>query len=99
MPAATEDRRIAVIKALAHPTRLKIAESLAKHPLCVSEIHDLIGSDLSTVSKHLTLMREAGWLACEKKGLHIHYRLACDCLDEFLRCVDTLATSNNCCQS
>jgi len=99
MPAAATDRRIAVIKALAHPTRLKIAESLTRKSLCVSEIHALIGGDLSTVSKHLTLMREAGWLACDKKGLHIHYRLACDCLDEFLRCVDTLASSsNNCCK-
>jgi ArsR family transcriptional regulator len=98
MPAATEDRRIAVIKALAHPTRLKIAEALAKKPLCVSEIHALVGGDLSTVSKHLTLMREAGWLAGEKHGLHIHYRLACDCLDEFLRCIDILATSNTCCK-
>lgn len=97
MPAAT-DRRTAVIKALAHPTRLKIAEALSKSPLCVSEIHQLIGGDLSTVSKHLTLMREAGWLACEKHGLHIHYRLACDCLDDFLRCVDVLASSSTCCK-
>ncbi len=98
MPAATEDRRIAVIKALAHPTRLKIAEALAPKALCVSEIHALIGGDLSTVSKHLTLMREAGWLSCEKQGVHIHYRLACNCLDEFLRCVDTLANSSTCCK-
>lgn len=97
MPAATEDRRIAVIKALAHPTRLKIAEALAANPLCVSEIHTLTGGDLSTVSKHLTLMREAGWLSSEKHGLHIHYRLACDCLDDFLRCVDTLASKSHCC--
>ena len=99
MPAAAaNDRRIAVIKALAHPTRLKIAEALSRGSLCFSEIHDLIGGDLSTVSKHLTLMREAGWLCCEKNGLHIHYRLACDCLNEFLRCVDLLATSSTCCK-
>jgi ArsR family transcriptional regulator len=99
MPIAATDRRIAVIKALAHPTRLKIAENLSSRSLCVSEIHTLIGGDLSTVSKHLTLMRESGWLACEKRGQHIHYRLACDCLDDFLRCVDSLASSSNCCPS
>ncbi|MEP4078135.1 ArsR/SmtB family transcription factor [Haloferula sp.] len=99
MPAAALDKRIAVIKALAHPTRLKIAESLSSGSLCVSEIHELVGGDLSTVSKHLTLMREAGWLSCEKCGLHIHYQLACNCLDEFIRCIDTLASSKNCCPS
>ena len=38
-----------------------------------------------------TLMREAGVLNCEKRGLNIYYSLACDCLGEFLRCVDKLA--------
>ncbi len=100
MPATrpATDRRIAVIKALAHPTRLSIAQALAEGPMVVGEIHALAGGDLSTVSKHLSLMRQAGWLACEKKGLHIHYRLACDCLDDFLRCVDSLAGSGpDCC--
>ena len=89
MPVAT-DTRVAAIKALAHPTRLLIAEALAAGPLCVSEIHALTDADLSTISKHLTLMREAGWLACEKSGPHIHYRLACGCLPTFLRCIDSI---------
>jgi ArsR family transcriptional regulator len=96
MPVAT-DNRVAAIKALAHPTRLMIAEALASGPLCVSEIHALTDADLSTVSKHLTLMREAGWLACEKQGLHIHYRLACDCLPTFLRCIDSIGCSSTSC--
>lgn len=90
--------RVTVIKALAHPTRLQIAELLGKGPCCVSDIQAQVGGDLSTVSKHLTIMRQAGWLTSEKKGLHIHYRLSCICLDEFLRCVDILATNpNQCC--
>ena len=92
------DARVSAIKALAHPTRLRIAEALAAGPLCVSEIHALTEADLSTVSKHLSLMREAGWLSCEKQGQHIHYRLACECLDTFLRCVDSLGCGDaNCC--
>ncbi|MBK1826657.1 ArsR/SmtB family transcription factor [Haloferula rosea] len=98
MPATTQDPRVAAIKALAHPTRLRIAEALASGPLCVSEIHALTDADLSTVSKHLTLMRKAGWLACEKDGLHIHYRLACECLPTFLSCIDSIACDDsNCC--
>jgi len=91
MPAALLDR-VAVIKALAHPTRLRLAEALAERPRCAGELRDLIGADFSTVSKHLALMREAGWIESDKRGLHVHYRLACHCLPDFLRCIDSLAT-------
>jgi ArsR family transcriptional regulator len=92
MPASkTTAKRSAVIKALAHPSRLLIAEALMAGELCVCDLKDLVGADMSTVSKHLTLMREAGVLVCEKRGLNIYYRLACDCLGDFLRCVDQLA--------
>ncbi|MCH7227927.1 ArsR/SmtB family transcription factor [Haloferula sp. A504] len=98
MSVLNTDRRVAVIKALAHPARLRIAEALASGERCVTELQALVGGDLSTVSKHLTLMREAGWVACEKHGQHVHYRLACDCLATFLHCIDSLAgDDSNCC--
>jgi DNA-binding transcriptional ArsR family regulator len=87
----TCEDRATVIKALGHPSRLLIAESLMKGERCVCDLKDLVGADMSTVSKHLTLMREAGVLNCEKRGLNIYYSLACDCLGDFLRCVDRLA--------
>ena len=90
--------RVSVIKALAHPTRLHIAEILSDGPVCVSDIQAKAGSDLSTISKHLSIMRDAGWLSSQKQGLHIFYSLSCSCLDDFLRCVDTLASNpNSCC--
>lgn len=94
------DRRVAIIKALAHPTRLQIAEALLDGPLCVSDLHALTEYDLSTVSKHLNLMRQAGWICCEKKGLQVFYELACPCFNDFLRCVDSLSTTTpdrDCC--
>jgi ArsR family transcriptional regulator len=93
--AKTNDRRSAVIKALGHPSRLLIAESLMNGEQCVCVLKELVGSDMSTVSKHLSLMREAGVLNCEKRGLNIYYSLACDCLGEFLRCVDKLSSGGN----
>jgi len=104
MPTAsnkTSERRINVIKALAHPSRLLIAESLMAGELCVCDLKDLVGADISTVSKHLSLMRAAGVLTCEKRGLNIYYRLGCDCLGEFLSCVDKINPAkikkNSCC--
>jgi len=94
--STTTDARVAAIKALAHPTRLRIAEALAGGPRCVGDIHALTDADISTVSKHLALMRRAGWLACERDGQQIVYRLACDCLPTFLRCIDSIGPGPSC---
>lgn len=84
------DHRVAVIKALAHPSRLTIAEALQKGPVCVGDLEKLIGADMSTVSKHLSLMRSVGLVNCERRGVQIFYQLSCVCLPDFLRCVDEL---------
>lgn len=89
--------QVKVIKALAHPTRLQIVQALAGSERCVSELQALVGGDLSTVSKHLTLMRNAGWIDCEKHGQRVLYRLACDCLPTFLRCVEDIGTCQSSC--
>lgn len=85
------ERRVAVIKALAHPSRLQIAEALQQGERCVCDLRDLVGADLSTVSKHLAIMRQAGLLEMEKRGLNVYYRLRCPCLMSFFDCVDSLA--------
>ena len=50
--AQRHHRRITVIKALAHPSRLAIAEALQRGEQCVCDLRELVGADLSTVSKH-----------------------------------------------
>lgn len=87
--------RAGVIKALAHPSRIAIAEALIEGEQCVRDLTRLVGADISTVSKHLTLMRDAGLLETEKRGLNVYYRLACPCLMDFFRCVDLLLTARN----
>ncbi len=93
MPRTTASfsRRLAVIKALAHPSRLLMAEALQQGELCVCDLRDLAGGDLSTVSKHLSVMRDAGLVEAEKRGLNVYYRLRCPCLLAFFDCVDSLA--------
>lgn len=83
-------RRIALLKALAHPSRLAIADALQSGERCVCELTELVGADISTVSKHLRLMRAAGLLETEKRGLNVFYRLRCPCLLSFFECVDEL---------
>lgn len=88
---ARSERRVTLIKALAHPSRLAMAEALQDGELCVCDLRDLVGADLSTVSKHLSIMRDAGLLDMEKRGLNVFYRLKCNCLLSFLECVDSLS--------
>ena len=97
MSALTTDLRVQIIKALAHPARLEIAEALASGALCVTELQALVGGDISTVSKHLALMRKAGWIDCRKHGQQVHYRLACDCLPTFLRCIEDIGACRSSC--
>lgn len=67
-----------------------IAEALADGERCVCELTELVGADMSTVSKHLTLMKSVGLIEAEKRGLNVYYRLSCPCFADFLRCVDLI---------
>lgn len=83
-----------IIKALAHPVRLYFAEVLAEKELCVCELQALVGLDLSTVSKHLSVMREAGIIRDTKKGTQVHYRLATPCLLKVFSCIEQALVSD-----
>ncbi len=64
-----------IFKALGHPSRLKMVESLLACERNVCQIREIIGSDISTVSKHLSILREAGILQNERRGTMIYYSL------------------------
>lgn len=82
------------MKALAHPTRLFIIDELAKRERCVCELRDMIGADVSTVSRHLTVLREAGVVEDEKRGLQVWYRLKVPCILNFFGCVEDVLKAN-----
>lgn len=76
-----------IFKALGHPSRLLMADALTKHPeLCVCDLQELVGADMSTVSKHLSILRQAGIVRDDKRGLNVYYSLNLQCLNTFLRC-------------
>ncbi len=75
-----------IFKALGHPSRLRMVDALRDGEKCVCDLQALIGDDMSTVSKHLSVLREAGIVFSDKRGTNIYYRLALGCLETFLRC-------------
>lgn len=76
-----------VIKALAHPIRVFLVEQLAGGPRCVCELTALAGVDISTVSKHLAVLKNAGIVLDERRGTQIFYRLRVSCILNCFRCV------------
>jgi ArsR family transcriptional regulator len=81
-------QRAAVFKALGHPARLQIVERLAGGERCVCELVEAVGSGWSTVSRHLSVLKAAGVLENEKRGLQVYYRLALPCVTSFTACLD-----------
>lgn len=79
--------RAKVMKALAHPTRLFIVDQLGETPRCVCELTEMIGADVSTVSRHLSVMKEAGIVDDDKRGNQVFYSLRVPCVLNWYACV------------
>ncbi len=86
--------RARVIKAMAHPSRLFILDELSRGERCVCELRDMIGADISTVSKHLSVLKDAGIVEDEKRGLQVFYRLRVPCILNFFGCVEDVLVAN-----
>lgn len=86
--AAVVKRRANVLKAMGHPSRVRILEVLSAGETCVCDIAPAVGSDMSTVSRHLAVLRNAGIIADDKRGLNVFYRLVTPCVLDFFRCID-----------
>jgi len=88
------EARAKIMKAMAHPSRLFILEELSKGERCVCELTEMIGTDISTVSKHLSILKNAGIVDTDKRGLQVYYRLTAPCVLNFFSCVETVLRGN-----
>jgi len=92
---AKYEARANIVKALAHATRLLIVDELAEHgERCVCELTELVGSDMSTVSRHLGVLKGAGIVEDEKRGTTVYYKLRATCLPNFFGCIESVIRSN-----
>jgi ArsR family transcriptional regulator len=63
------------LKALAHPTRLKILALLRGGELSVGALESAVGASQSTVSQHLAILRDKGILVARREGNQVFYRV------------------------
>jgi len=85
---ARYEARARILKALAHPTRLFIVDELAKKEKSVLQLTELIGADVSTVSKHLAILRNSGIVKDEKRGARVFYSVRVPCVLNWYSCVE-----------
>ncbi len=67
---------VKVMKALSDPNRVKILKMLQRRHLCVCEIQAALEIAQPTVSSHLKILEDAGFVISRKEGLWVIYRLA-----------------------
>ncbi len=92
------ETRAEILKALAHPERLRITSVLSEQsPLCVCDIQDRMGINISTLSRHLERLKKAGIVEDSREGRHIYYTLRFTCLERFLSCIDSVNNGEGCC--
>lgn len=72
-----------------------MVEALSAKELCVCELAELVGADMSTVSKHLSILRNAGIVEDEKRGSMVFYRLRTRCVFKFFDCVEAISRESN----
>ncbi len=75
LSSAQTDRLAETLRAVADPTRLRMLDLLAQQsgPICVCDITDQFSQNQPTISHHLKILREAGLIHTEKRGLWAYY--------------------------
>jgi ArsR family transcriptional regulator len=66
---------VILFKALADKNRIRILKMLEKRSLCVCEITAILGLDVSTTSKHLSILKDAKLIFEQKEGKWVNYHL------------------------
>ena len=75
-----------ILKALAHPVRLKIVDELSRGDKCACEMIKIAGVDVSVLSRHMAQLKNTGIVSEQKKGVRVYYHIACPCILQALEC-------------
>ena len=89
-----------LFKSLSDPNRLKILDRLCaeKCECTVTEVAECCNIDMSVVSRHLKILKEAGIISAQKKGKSVYYQVNRKEVASFLRSVADRIESKNCCE-
>src|SRR5215469_13778047 len=82
----------ALLKAIADPYRLRMLATLAAsdHEVCVCDFTDALPLNQPTVSHHLRILRDAGFVTCERRGTWVYYQIAADATQRVAEVLDAV---------
>jgi DNA-binding transcriptional ArsR family regulator len=89
-------RRASILSALANPGRLHLVDILSSGERAVGDLSNEVGLDISTVSRHLSILRNAGIVMDRKDGTRVFYTLAATCVLDFFQCVENVLAGGEC---
>ena len=78
--------RAAILKALAHPTRVLMLDALSRGDRCVNDLRILASVSQPTISHHLEKLKKVGIVTERRQGKKIVHHLACPCMLEAVGC-------------
>ena len=87
-----------LLKAVADETRFSLVTILLKQSLCVGGLSQRLGISEAAVSQHLKVLREAGFLSCERRGRFLHYHVNRAVLRQLADRLNSLAEVNDGCK-
>lgn len=82
------EKRCSIFKALSHPLRLFIVDLLREKERCVCEITDNTELHISTISKHLTILKNSGIISFRKENNKVFYKLVYNCISDINLCLE-----------
>jgi ArsR family transcriptional regulator len=88
------EARALIMKAMAHASRLMMVEELSRGERCVTDLTQLVGSDVSTVSRHLGVLKNAGIVFDQRRGNQVFYALRTPCVLSFFECMEQVAVES-----
>ncbi|MCD6174215.1 MAG: winged helix-turn-helix transcriptional regulator [Planctomycetes bacterium] len=81
------EKQATIAKAIGHPVRVAALKFVKDGEQCVCDIAKAVGTERSNLSKHLSVMVNAGVLQSRKDGLKVMYRIKTPCVVKFLGCL------------
>lgn len=85
-----ETMEVSLLKALAHPIRLKIVKKLSSKILCVCELNEDLDFSQSNLSQHLRILTDAGILEKTRDGSRINYNIKNERVIDLLKIVNEI---------
>ena len=86
-------RKADILKALAHPVRVRVFEALAVGEKTAGELVAITGEKEANTSRHLAVLRASGLVTTRKEGLNVYYSNSMPCLVPMLACVNQAVCS------